>query len=179
MNNPVSLLLEAEAAKRKLAQLFQSEELGQANHPSTAIVAGESMPAIQTDLEQAGKQFRENCGKRGFVRSRARTALRASEPGQMKRDLTESGFVFILVLVGAILAAYTERPVFWLLVGPAPVAVLHTLRTFLRQRPEAARRSARVLQTGSMILASLLGRAALWRGSLRPAKSGCVTGYLC
>jgi hypothetical protein len=134
MNNPVSLLLEAEAAKRKLAQLFQSEELGQANHPSTAIVAGESRPAIQTDLEQAGKQFRENCGKRGFVRSRAPTALRASEPGQMKQDLTESGFVFILVLVGAILAAYTDRPVFWLLIGPAPVAVLHTLRTCLRRR---------------------------------------------
>ena len=92
------------------------------------------MPAIQTDLEQASKQFRENCGKHGFVRSRVRTALRASEPGQMKRDLTESGFVFILVLVGAILTAYTERPVFWLLIGPAPVAALHTLRTFLRQR---------------------------------------------
>jgi hypothetical protein len=134
MNNHVSLLLEGEAAKRKLAQLFQSEGLGQANHPSTAIVAGESMPAIQTDLEQASKRFRENCGEHGLVGSRARTALRASQPGQMKRDLTESGFVFILVLTGAILAAYTERPVFWLLIGPAPVAVLHTLRTFLRQR---------------------------------------------
>ena len=30
------------------------------------------MPAIQTDLEQASKQFRENCGKRGFVRSSQR-----------------------------------------------------------------------------------------------------------
>jgi len=134
MNNPVSLLLEAEAAKRKLAQLFQSERLGRVSHPSTAIVAGESMPANQTDLEQASKEFRENYSEHGFVRSRARTALRASHSGQMKRDLTESGFVFILVLVGAILAAYTERPVFWLLIGPAPVAVLHTLRTFLRQR---------------------------------------------
>jgi hypothetical protein len=134
MNNHVSLLLEAEAAKRKLAQLFQSEGLGQANDPSTAIVAGESIPAIQTDLEQASKQFRENCGEHGFVRSRAQTALRASQPGQMKRDLSGSGFVFILVLVGAILAGYTDRPVFWLLIGPAPVAVLHTLRTFLRQR---------------------------------------------
>jgi hypothetical protein len=134
MNDYVSLLLETEAAKRKLAQVFQSEELGQANHPSTAIAAGESIPAIQTDLEQASKQFRENCGEHAFVRSRARTALRASQSGQTKRDLTESGFVFILVLVGAILAAYTDRPVFWLLIGPAPVAVLHTLRTFLRQR---------------------------------------------
>jgi len=51
----------------------------------------------------------------------------------MKRDLTVSGFVFALVLVGVILAANTEQPVFWLLIGPAPVAVLHTTRTFLRQ----------------------------------------------
>ena len=60
MNDYVSLLLETEAAKRKLAQLFQSEGLGQANHPSRAIVVGESIPAIQTDLEQTSKQFREN-----------------------------------------------------------------------------------------------------------------------
>jgi hypothetical protein len=134
MNSYVSLFLEIAAAKRKLTELFQSEGLGRVSHPSTAIVAVESTPAIQTDLEQVRNHFRENCGEHGFIPSRARTALRASEPSQMKRDLTESGFVFILVLVGAILAAYTERPVFWLLIGPAPVAVLHTLRMFLRQR---------------------------------------------
>jgi hypothetical protein len=134
MNDYVSLLLETEAAKRKLAQLFQSEGLGQANHPSTVILVGESIPAIQTDLEQASKRFREKGGEHGFGRSRARTALRASQPGQMKRDLTESGFVLILVLVEAVLAANTDRPVFWILVGPAPVAVLHTLSRFLRWR---------------------------------------------
>ena len=52
----------------------------------------------------------------------------------MKRDLTVSGFVFTLLLVGSILAAYTDQPVFWLLIGPAPVAALHTIRTFLRYR---------------------------------------------
>ena len=57
------------------------------------------------------------------------------QPGQMKRDLTVSGFVFTLVLVGAILAANTERPLFWLLIGPIPFAVVHTIGTFLRQRP--------------------------------------------
>jgi hypothetical protein len=52
----------------------------------------------------------------------------------MKRDLTVSTFVFTLVLVGAILAAYTDQPIFWLLIGPAPVAVLHTIRAFLQER---------------------------------------------
>jgi hypothetical protein len=39
-----------------------------------------------------------------------------------------------LVLVGVVVAAHTDDPVFWLLVGPTPIAVLNTTRTFLRQR---------------------------------------------
>jgi len=104
MNNHVFLLLEGGAAKRKLAQLFQSEGLGQANHSSTAIATRESIPAVQTDIEEASKPFRENRREHGLVRSGSRTALRAIQPGQMKRDLTVSGFVFALVLAGAILA---------------------------------------------------------------------------
>ena len=131
----VSLLLQGYEAKRRLSQLFQSEGLGQANHPSTASVTRDSIPAVQTDIEQNSKPFREICREHGLVRSRTPTALPTRQWGQMKRDLTVSGFVFMLVLVGAILAANTERPVFWLLIGPAPVAVLHSIRTFLRPGP--------------------------------------------
>ena len=134
MTNYVSLLLETDAAKRKLAQLFQSEEPSRANHPSTGIVARDSSRAVRTDIEQNSKTFRECRREHGLVRDRTRTALRTRQPGQMKRDLTVSSFVFTLVLVGAILAAYTDQPIFWLLIGPAPVAVLHTIMTFLRQR---------------------------------------------
>jgi hypothetical protein len=56
------------------------------------------------------------------------------ESGQTKRDLTVSGFILALVLAGVVVAAHTDRPVFWLLIGPTPIAVLHTTRTFLRQR---------------------------------------------
>jgi hypothetical protein len=34
----------------------------------------------------------------------------------MKRDLTVSGFVLALVSVGVLLSAYTDQPIFWLLV---------------------------------------------------------------
>ena len=101
----------------------------------TAIVTRDSIPAVQTDIEQNSKPFRRICRDHRRGRSRTPTAQRGRQPGQMKRALTVSGFVFMLVLVGAILAANTDRPVFWLLIGPAPVAVLHTIRTFLRQRP--------------------------------------------
>jgi hypothetical protein len=65
----------------------------------------------------------------------------------MKRDLTVSGFVFALVLVGVILAANTEQPVFWLLIGPAPMAVLHTMRTFRRQVPRPASQRSEAVET--------------------------------
>jgi hypothetical protein len=50
------------------------------------------------------------------------------------RDLSMSSFVLAVVLVGVVLADFSDRPVFWLLIGPAPLGLLHTLRTFLRQR---------------------------------------------
>ena len=94
----------------------------------------DSIPAVRTDIEQNSEACRETCRKHGLIHSRMAPAIPTRQPGQMKRDLTVSGFMFTLVLVGTILAAYTDRPVFWLLIGPAPVAVLHTIRTFLRQR---------------------------------------------
>jgi hypothetical protein len=131
MDKDVSLLLQGYAAKRKLAQSFQAEGPAQANHPSTAIVTRDS---VRTGIKQNSKLLRETCREDGVVRARATTAKQTRQPELIRRDLTVSSFVFTLVLVGAILAAYTDRPVFWLLIGPAPVAVLHTIRTFLRRR---------------------------------------------
>jgi len=51
MTNHVSLLLEAAAAKKRLAQLFQSE-LGRGNRLSTAIVACGLSRAARTGIQQ-------------------------------------------------------------------------------------------------------------------------------
>jgi hypothetical protein len=55
-------------------------------------------------------------------------------------DISGFGFAFTLVLLGTILSAYSDRPVFWLLVGPGPLVVGLTVVTFLRyvsrERPE-------------------------------------------
>ena len=48
-------------------------------------------------------------------------------------DISLFGFTLSLVLIGTILSAPTDRPVFWLLVGPGPIAIGFTLITFLRQ----------------------------------------------
>ena len=128
MTNHVSFLLEAEAAKRRLAQLFQSEQLGQANHGSTAIVTRDSSRAARSDTKQNSKMSQE---KR---RERTTRAIPMSRPRQMQRDLTVSSFVLALESVGVLLAAYTDQPVFWLLIGSAPLGVLQTMRAFLRLR---------------------------------------------
>ena len=150
MSNHISLLLEAEAAKRRLAQSFQSEELDRTTHQSTAIVTRGSSGAPRRDSKQNSKMSQENRRERTPVRSRTRTAVPTIGSGDIKRDLNVSSFMLALVLVGVVVAAHTDRPVFWLLVGPTPFAVLHTTRTFLRQRVIRAGRAAHVLQTGSI-----------------------------
>ena len=46
-----------------------------------------------------------------------------------------SAFSFVLTLqvLGTIAAAHTDRPVFWLLVGPMPLAIGFALITFARK----------------------------------------------
>src|ERR1700751_4865940 len=134
MSNHISLLLEAEAAKRRLAQSFQSEELDRTTHQSTAIVTRGSSGAPRRDSKQNSKMSQENRSERTPVRSRKRTAVPTIGSGDIKRDLNVSSFMLALVLAGVVVAAHTDHPVFWLLVGPTPIAVLHTTRTFLQQR---------------------------------------------
>ena len=151
MNNHISLLLEAEAAKRRLAQSFHSEELDRVTHQSTAIVTRDSSGAARSGSKQNSKMSQENRRERTPVRSRTRTAIPTIGSADIKRELTVSSFMLALVLVVVIIAAHTDHPVFWLLVGPTPFAVLHTTRAFLRQHVIRAGRAAHVLQTGSMI----------------------------
>src|SRR5260221_10670072 len=108
MSNHISLLLEAEAAKRRLAQLFQSEELDRATHQSTAIVTRDSSGAARRDSKQNNKKSQENRRERTPVRSRTKTAIPTLGSGETKRDLTVSSFMLSLVLVGVVVAAHTD-----------------------------------------------------------------------
>jgi hypothetical protein len=47
-------------------------------------------------------------------------------------DISGFGFAFSLVLLGTIVSAYSDHPVFWLLVGPGPLVIGLTLIAFLR-----------------------------------------------
>jgi hypothetical protein len=62
-----------------------------------------------------------------------------------RSDMTASSFALTLLLIATITAAYTDRPVFWLLMGPVPLAAGFAMIAFFQQRP--GRRSP-LRQTG-------------------------------
>jgi hypothetical protein len=134
MTDYVSFLLETGAAKRRVAELFESEALGPVDHSPIATAAQDQSHVGRPSAKQKKKMFSEYRSTQAPVRDRASTAILDLESGYIKRDLTVSSFMLALVLVGVVLAAHTERPVFWLLIGPVPLVVLHTIRSFLRQR---------------------------------------------
>ena len=145
MTNYVSYLLAANAAKRRLTELFESETLGAADYRSTTIVAGDRNSASWTTTKQNNNVVREyNRSQRRPDPDWARTVIPTKQTDGVKRDLTVSGLVLALLFSGVVTAAYTDQPVFWLLVGPAPFAVAYTLRTFLR-RPLVRREGLLVL----------------------------------
>jgi hypothetical protein len=47
--------------------------------------------------------------------------------------MSSFSFVLMLLLLGLFMAAHSDRPVFWLLVGPGPLAIGFTLTTFIRR----------------------------------------------
>jgi hypothetical protein len=61
MNNYGSFLLEAEAAKKRLAQFFEPEACGKARHRATAFVVCESSGANQTIGEHDVKTLPGYC----------------------------------------------------------------------------------------------------------------------
>lgn len=132
MINYVSYLLAANAAKRRLAELFESETLVSSDYNSTPIVFGEGNRAARTNIEQNNNMVREYSSlQRWPVPKRVATAIPTKKA---KRDLTASGLVLALLFSGAAVAAHTDRPAFWLLVGPAPFAVAYTVGVCLRHR---------------------------------------------
>jgi hypothetical protein len=50
-----------------------------------------------------------------------------------RNDMSTFSFTLTLLLLGTIGAAQTDNPMFWLLIGPAPFAVVFTGLVFFRR----------------------------------------------
>jgi hypothetical protein len=70
---------------------------------------------------------------RHLLRDAKRNLTAETRSSWTRNDLSAYGITLTLVLLGTIAAAQTSYPVFWLLIGPGPLAVGFTVRAFLRQ----------------------------------------------
>ncbi|MGA8656666.1 MAG: hypothetical protein WB586_11015 [Chthoniobacterales bacterium] len=62
---------------------------------------------------------------------RKATSLKWSSRG--RNDMSTFSFTLTLLLLGTIGATQTDNPMFWLLIGPAPFAIVFTGLVFSRQ----------------------------------------------
>ena len=110
MNNLVSLLLETDGAKRRLAESFQSEKPLEAIRGPAAVLGDDSRRAVEGLVQYDRRSF-GNCRLLSALACfRTGIAPLTRKPPQHKRDMSVSSFVLVLVFVGVALAAFTDRP---------------------------------------------------------------------
>jgi hypothetical protein len=109
MNNLASLFLETDAAKRQLAESFQSERLLAAVRRPTAILGDDSRRAAGRYVQQDRRSFGSCRLQSALARIRTGIAPLARKPPQYKRDMSVSSFLLVLVFVGVALVAFTDR----------------------------------------------------------------------
>lgn len=119
MNYPYdSYHLQGQRAKKHLRQVFQTET----NAPTDGLPLRECRSMSRVWRSTDGAQTKNADG-----------SDKGKETAWTGKDMSAFTIVLILLLLGMFAAARTDRPVFWLLVGPAPLAVGFTVTTFLRQ----------------------------------------------
>jgi hypothetical protein len=119
MNYPYdSFHLQDERAKKNLAQVFQTETMG----PTDGVPLRECRSVSRVWRSAKGAQTKS-----------AGVSHKENETARTGKDMSAFSIVLMLLLLGMCAAVQTDRPVFWLLFGPAPLAVGFALITFLRQ----------------------------------------------
>ena len=132
MNYPYDLLyLDVQAAKQGLTRSLQEglSPLGDNPFPATAnnVPVAKGQPRIA----------KRSAPSTEFTRSRRalnNPATPLKRSGLTGNDMSTFSFSLTLLLLGTIAAADTNHPVFWLLVGPAPLVAGFTILMFFRKR---------------------------------------------
>jgi hypothetical protein len=94
-----------------------------------------SKPAASSAWVSRGRseRWQDLARPRHLLREAKRNLTAETRSSWTRNDLSAFGVTLTLVLLGTIAAAQTSYPVFWLLIGPGPLAVGFTVRAFLRQ----------------------------------------------
>jgi hypothetical protein len=132
MNDQYSrLLLDLQLVKRRFAQIFEVAPDANGDSLTSPTVGGAPVATGQDGAVKRQTPAQYSRRSRNIFRDLSRKQSRRSD--RTNRDMSTFSFTLTLQLLGTIAAAHTDHPVFWLLVGPMPLAVVFTLVTFIRQ----------------------------------------------
>jgi uncharacterized integral membrane protein len=116
---PPEILLNGQLAKRRLDEVFDMTDSGR---PSSPITGQVPVTPDGSEPVQRQRRARDLASSRDIFGDSTRKQSRPKRSSQSDSDMTASCFILTLLLIATIIAVYTDRPVFWLLMGPVPLA---------------------------------------------------------
>jgi hypothetical protein len=126
------LLIDSQLARGRLAQEFTSA-IDLDTKRRFLPVSDRSSAPQENDCKCETSSRDPVSSTTSFVH-RKRNGNSMKLPGNGKRDMSGFSFVLILMLLCEIAASQTDNPVFWLLVGPMPLALALASSCLLRYR---------------------------------------------
>jgi hypothetical protein len=135
---PTELLWNSRLAKQRLGEIFETtQDLGCDNQ--SPITGNDLVTIDQNELAKRQRPARDLTRSRDIFRDSARDRRPRSD--RTKGDMTASSFALTLLLIATIAAVYTDRPAFWLLMGPFPLVAGFTMMACfnLTQRRKGAK----------------------------------------
>lgn len=128
MNSYISLILEAEGAKKRLQRLFQSGPELEKNDQAPRLAF------VWKQRQRGGRSVRP----RAFFPSEAlgNCAVRVrlgAQSGSASIEASVWVASYLLAILGLVKAACSEQPLLWLAIWPAPIVLACTIFIFFRQ----------------------------------------------
>ncbi len=128
------LVIDSQLARGRLAQEFTSGVDLDTKRRFLAVSDRSSVPAPQENDCKRETSYRDPVSSSASFVHRTRSRNSMKLPCNGKRDMSGFSFVLILMLLCEIAASQTDNPVFWLLVGPTPLALALASSRLLRYR---------------------------------------------
>jgi hypothetical protein len=120
MSSPLpEIFLNGQLAKRRLEEVFDTTGYGHQPPHSTGNV---QVATGQSESFQPQRRALTLARSRDIFRASTGKTSKPKSSDRNNGDMTASCFTLTLLFIATFTAAYTDRPAFWLLVGPVPLA---------------------------------------------------------
>jgi hypothetical protein len=130
MNQPyTNLHMETRQATQRLIEVTRTE-CGPGPVEIEEVPVGDQQK-ITDRPALLSRELTRQCKTRGDFR---KTRQSAKESDWSEKDMSSFSFTLTLLLSGTIAAANADHPLFWLLIGPTPLAIGLAAAVFLRPR---------------------------------------------